>query len=51
MRNSLSVTQSNGRLRIQSHRNSVDCTVGRFIGTIIRRESHWQSRFLRNDLH
>jgi hypothetical protein len=32
MRNSLSVTQSNGRLRIQSHRNSVDCTVGRLSG-------------------
>jgi hypothetical protein len=50
MRNRLPVTQSNERLRIQSHRNSVDCTVGRFIGTIIRRESHWQNRVLRNDL-
>jgi len=26
-------------------------TVWSFISTIIRRESHWQSRVLRNDLH
>jgi hypothetical protein len=39
-----------GRLRsllipgVDRHRSSD-------IGTIIRRESHWQSRVLRNDLH
>jgi hypothetical protein len=32
MRNRPPVTQSNGRLRIRSHRNSVDCTVGRLSG-------------------
>ena len=50
MRNSLSVTQSNGVCDSKSEKfRGLHCWS--FIGTIIRRESHWQSRFLRNDLH